>query len=497
MTIVSITPLNGPWPLFGVTESRRIEQAALASAGPHALMAFAGLAVARLALAIAPHAPKVWVAAGPGNNGGDGLVAARHLLQAGKRVQVSLLGRPDELPADARRALQDAQQAGVTIEQQLPDRIDAALAIDALLGIGASRAPQGDLAAAIDLLNGGTVPALAVDLPSGLSADTGGVLGAHAVRAAHTLSLLTLKPGLFTAMGREHAGKVWLDDLNVASPTALANAWLAGPPAWPARAHGQHKGSFGDVLVIGGAPGMGGAAVLAARAALTCGAGRVYIARLDGMGEAIDNARPELMPRQVAQAAVPHVLQASTVVCGCGGGNAVRETLPVVLHHSARLLLDADALNVVAADQALVQALRGRADRGLHSVLTPHPLEAARLLGCTTADVQADRLSIARRLSDQYQAGVVLKGSGSVITAVGAPLTINPTGNARLGTAGSGDVLAGWIAGLWAQHPGTDGRAPAEQATWLHGRAAEAGDLRLPLRAADLIEQMAGAMTRA
>ncbi|HSW05761.1 NAD(P)H-hydrate dehydratase [Aquabacterium sp.] len=495
--ITPVTGSNGPWSLHGVVRSRQREQTALAQAQPHALMAAAGLAVARLAVAIAPHAQTVWVAAGPGNNGGDGLVAARHLLQAGKRVQLSLLGQPDALPDDARQALQEAQQAGVSIESGLPARVDAALAIDALLGIGASRAPQGDIALAIGLLNGAGVPVLAIDLPSGLSADTGCLLGTQAVRAAHTLSLLTLKPGLFTAFGRDHAGTVWLDALGVESESSAPDAWLAGPPVWPARAHAQHKGSFGDVLVIGGAPGMGGAAVLAARAALTAGAGRVYLARLDGAADGVDAARPELMPRALAQVLNPQALQSATVVCGCGGGDAVREPLAAVLHHAARLVLDADALNAIATEPALADALRSRAARGLPSVLTPHPLEAARLLAMPTSELQSDRLHNSRRLSDRLRCGVLLKGSGSVIAAVGAPLSINPTGNARLGTAGSGDVLAGWIGGLWAQLPGTDGRHAADSAAWLHGRAAEQGDLRLPLRAADLIEQMAAAMAAA
>lgn len=498
--IKRIHACSGPWPLFNADASRRLEQAALAASAPHALMSAAGCSVARLALAVSPHGESIWIAAGPGNNGGDGLVAARHLMQAGKKVTVSLLGQPEGMPADAQQALQEAQQAGVAVQLGLPSEVNSALAIDALLGLGANRAPQGDVAAAIQLLNrDGAPPVLAVDLPSGLSADTGTPFGEQAVRAMHSLALLNLKPGLFTAQGRDHAGTVWFDALGIDSSAAQADAQLLGPPDWPRRAHAQHKGSFGDVLVIGGAPGMTGAAALASTAALTAGAGRVHLAALAGMDSpdaGFLSSRPELMPRDLSQVLVPSFLRSATVVCGCGGGEAVRAALPAALADAARLVLDADALNAVGKDAEFARLLRLRADHGLPTVLTPHPLEAARLLQSTTADVQADRIRSAQRLSQDLQAGVVLKGSGTVIAFAGSTPAINPTGNARLGTAGSGDVLAGWIGGLWAQQAGTDGRNAAQAATWLHGLAAEAGDLRLPLRAADLIEQMAVTLTR-
>ncbi len=493
--IECILPSRRRWPLHGQAASRRLEQAALAVAQPFSLMAAAGSATARLALAIAPHAQTIWVAAGPGNNGGDGLVAARHLLQAGKTVRVHLLADAASLPSDARTALDQAQQAGVSIESGLPTRVDGTLSIDALLGLGARRPPEGPIAEAIALLNAGPQPVLAIDLPSGLSADRGTVLGLDAVRATHTLSLLSLKPGLFTAQGRDHAGRIWFDDLGTDSTAEAPDAWLSGPPVATPRRHEQHKGSFGDVLVIGGAPGMGGAAQLAAHAALAAGAGRVYLARLDeSLSYAVDPQRPELMPRSLAEALLPALLQASTVVCGCGGGAVVREVLPTVLHHAGRLVLDADALNSLATDSSLARLASGRAARGLATVLTPHPLEAARLLNTDTAAILGDRLASARRLATRLGATVVLKGSGSVIADPQQVPAINPTGNARLATAGSGDVLAGWTGGLWAQHPGCSAQQVAEHAAWLHGRAAEDGDDRLPLRAADLIERMAAAL---
>ena len=455
-------------------------------------MATAGLAVARLALAIAPHATRVRVWAGPGNNGGDGLVAARHLHQAGKSVQVCLIGDAGRLPADAAQALRDALAAGVALQQNAYDMAAADLAIDALLGLGTRRAPQGALADAINALNDGAAPVLAVDIPSGLHPDTGTVIGAAAVRATATLALLSLKPGCFTHQGRDHAGAVWFSDLGVKA--AQPTAWLSGAPASHPRPHAAHKGSHGDVLVIGGAPGMTGAAWLAASAALAAGAGRVYTSLLDeGVGQVVRH-RLELMAQTQAWLQAPPPLSARTVVCGCGGGDAVRTALPPLLSHAGRLVLDADALNAISADPALLQLLQRRATRGLATLVTPHPLEAARLLGVPTPDVQQDRLAATRILAQRLGATVLLKGSGSIIAAPGAVPVINSTGNAALATAGTGDVLAGWAGGLWAQRPGSSAHDIATTAAWLHGRAADLFAGRCagrPLRATDLIEAMA------
>ncbi|HMO48654.1 MAG TPA: NAD(P)H-hydrate dehydratase [Rubrivivax sp.] len=496
-----VLPGTAGWALHDVAASRAIEAAALAQQPPHALMQRAGQAVARLALAVAPHARQVWVACGPGNNGGDGLVAATLLQRAGRSVSVSLYGDAQRLPDDALHAWQQALQAGVQIAPP-DDDAPCELAIDALLGLGASRAPQGGIAAAIERLNGLGAPILAVDLPSGLSADTGQRLGSDAVRATHTLSLLTLKPGLFTAAGRDHAGQIWLDTLGVAADGLVpASARLAGAGALELlapRAHASHKGSFGDLLVVGGAPGMGGAALLAARAALASGAGRVFVSLLDASAPAYDGLQPELMLRRAAwrgEAALP---ARGTVVCGCGGGGAVRDALPALLSRSARLVLDADALNAIAADESLRQLLDARAAHGRPTVLTPHPLEAARLLGCDAAAVQADRLRAAHALAQRHRCVVLLKGSGSVIAGPEGVPTINPSGNGLLAGGGTGDVLAGWIGGFWAQAAARDDTSAARRATeaaaWLHGRAADRILQHRPgslaLRAGELSEAM-------
>jgi ADP-dependent NAD(P)H-hydrate dehydratase / NAD(P)H-hydrate epimerase len=484
-------PLSSELALFDIAHTRLLEQRAAASLPPYTLMARAGEATARLALALAPHAQQIWIAAGPGNNGGDGLEAACHLQRAGKKVAVSLIGDAASLPADAREALTRAQAAGVQINGDTMNAPD--LAIDALLGIGASRPPQGALEAAIRRLNALSCPVLAIDVPSGLHADTGQPLGAACVTAAHTLTMIGLKPGLFTAAGRDHAGSVWLDTLGIDTAADAPPAWLSGVGALLRRRHAQHKGSFGDVAVVGGAVGMCGAALLAARAAQAAGAGRVFVELLDPAGMGLDAQRPELMFRHGWTQSAPAVLGASTVVCGCGGGDTVRAPLPRLLSVAKRLVLDADALNALASDAALVPLLHARAGRGLATVLTPHPLEAARLLDCTTAEVQADRLQAAHALAARYRAIVVLKGSGSVIAAPGQITRINSTGNAALASAGTGDVLAGWLGGRWAQPEAGDEAATAFtvaiQAVAEHGAAAEPQPADA-LLASDLIERL-------
>jgi hydroxyethylthiazole kinase-like uncharacterized protein yjeF len=243
--------------------------------------------------------------------------------------------------------------------------------------------------------------------------------------------------------------------------------------------------------LIGGAAGMVGAAVLAARAAMAAGAGRVYLGLLARTEPAwVDAVHPEVMARPVSQLLEAAMLDNATVVCGCGGGT-MREALPPLLHRAPRLVLDADALNTVAADEALQKALRSRARRRLATVLTPHPLEAARLLGSDTRQVQSDRLHAARALADALSCTVLLKGSGTVVASAEHTTSINPTGDARLGSAGSGDVLAGWLGGWWSAHAqGTTPHAIAQASAWLHGAAVDHAPRAGSLRASLLIEAM-------
>ncbi|MES2423226.1 MAG: NAD(P)H-hydrate dehydratase [Pseudomonadota bacterium] len=451
MALVKITP-GTPWPLHGVAATRRIEQLAQAALPPHVLMQRAGQSVARLALALAPHAHTVWIACGPGNNGGDGLEAAVHLQDWGKNPVVTWLGNATTLPPDAAAALAKARAAGVVFADSPPNMTAQDLCIDALLGLGSTRAPEGRLAQCLHWLASSAAPVLAVDLPSGLDADTGtDATNSEATKQAktpatgnfyykNTLSLLTLKPGLFTGQGRDAAGQVWFDDLGVDTSAEAPSAGLSAAPFHRPRQHASHKGSHGDVAVVGGAAGMAGAALLAASAALHAGAGRVFVALLDA-AMPYDPQQPELMFRTADS------LQwsAMTVVCGCGGGEAVRTVLPKAIASPAGVVLDADALNAIANDGQLRYLLAARGRHGKPTVLTPHPLEAARLLGCSTAQVQGSRLAAAQQLADAFACVVVLKGSGTVVAAPGTAPCINPTGNALLATGGTGDVLAGFI----------------------------------------------------
>lgn len=498
-----------PHPLHGVAATRRMEECAAAQLPPNTLMQRAGLAVARLATALAPHARTIWIACGPGNNGGDGLEAAMHLQRWGRMPYVTWLGEADRAPADARAALARALDAGVRLRDQPPpvDQLGVQdVCIDALLGIGATRPPDGRMADWLAHMASSPALRLNVDVPSGLDADTGCLLSPDATSLiaasashtsasgllgtesrTHTLSLLTLKPGLFTAQGRDACGTVWFDDLAVPLGDEPPTAWLSGAPAAAHHAHASHKGSRGDVAIVGGetlrpastalaeagephpaATAMAGAALLAASAALHGGAGRVYVGLLGQPQIDCDVAQPELMFRDPQ--ALPWA--SLTVVCGCGGGTSVAALLPAILAQAPRLVLDADALNAIAHRPDLAAGVRRRAEGGLATVLTPHPLEAARLLGTTAAEVQRDRLAAAQSLATRLAAVVVLKGSGTVIAAPGLAPHINPTGNGLLATAGTGDVLAGLLGARLAA--GWPAFQAACDAVYQHGAAADA-----------------------
>jgi ADP-dependent NAD(P)H-hydrate dehydratase / NAD(P)H-hydrate epimerase len=505
--------------LLDAAATRVLETVSQARLPTHTLMARAGLSVAQLARALAPHARCIWVACGPGNNGGDGLVAAHHLHQwslaagSGLRVVVTHWTDPatgsKHMPADARQALQDARASGVAFAASPPAAFD--LAIDAVFGIGRRRSLAPVLRDWLTEMHQTPQTVLSVDVPSLLEGDTGACAEGLALPAGrmqgprYTLSLLSLKPGLFTAHGRDLAGRVWLDDLQTAPPQAKPTAWLAGRPAptkAASRPHASHKGSFGDVAILGGqdlaqdGTGMTGAAVLAARAALQAGAGRVFVGLLGNAstGNALrwDPHYPELMFRAHERLLDPAFLASSALVCGCGGGSAVASVLPQVLAGAPRLVLDADALNAMAESPALQAALAARHARGWTTVITPHPLEAARLLGSDTPTVMADRLAATHALAERFQVIVVLKGSGTVIQAPGQVPLINPTGHAALATAGTGDVLAGMIGSALAL-PAADPALNLDrvaQAVFQHGWLADHWEGPEALRAGLLAQRV-------
>lgn len=435
----------------------------------------AGLAVARLAIAIAPHASLIWIPCGPGNNGGDGFEAAHHLKKWGKNPVVTFIGDSENLPLDAAQAHSRAVQANVTITDRIPDQYD--LCIDALFGIGTIRSMGALYTALIGQINSKIAPVLSIDTPSGLGAETG-LAGATCVKADMTLCLLSLKPGLFTADGRHFSGEVWFNALDV--PEAIGACAELNPSYSPrARAPNTHKGAFGDVGIVGGAHGMSGAALLAARAALHGGAGRIYLASLDPHQPAIDSSQPEIMHRPLAEMDYASM----TVIAGCGGGTAIHEHLESIITRAAKLVLDADALNVIAKTPALQKLLRQR--RPYTTVLTPHPLEAARLMGLQSAEVQAHRMDVAQAIANRFGCTVVLKGSGTVITAPDRLPRINTSGSARLATAGTGDVLAGLI-GAYLAADGDLFESTCEAVYW-HGHTSDSWSAQTTMTAQDLI----------
>ena len=451
---------QNPLPLHGSQATRALEQKYPDHLTQPPLMQRAGLCIAQLALAIAPHARSIWVACGPGNNGQDGLLAAHWLQRWGKTVYVTLAPSAPKPPASP----QTAAPGSLQYLDQPPPEYD--LAIDALFGIGTLRPfqqPYADWISHINRSDRNAARVLAVDLPSGLDADTGNTNGLH-VRADHTLSLLTLKPGLFTRNGRDASGQIWLHRLQVPAHDATAVAILAGAPLTRPRLHESHKGSYGDVVVVGGSAGMHGAAVLCATAALHGGAGRVFLAQTDQI-ESQQRVPSEIMLRPLTQLAVEQL----SVVAGCGGGDAIRAYLADLIMRAQQLTLDADALNAIAMDPDFNASIRARPANT--TVLTPHPLEAARLLATDVATVQQNRVLAATTLSDRFQCAVLLKGSGTVVCAPGQLPHINPTGNARLATAGSGDVLAGLIGALMAG--GQTAWHAACAAAYLHGQVAD------------------------
>lgn len=422
--------------------------------------------------------PGAWyIVCGPGNNGGDGLVVAAELRAGGHEVTCVLPSGAPPTAADARAAYERWTAGGGQVVAELPQSTVPGGVVDALFGIGLARPLDGRYLAAVEWMN--RHAPVALDVPSGLDADTGAWTGGvPGVRAASTITFIGDKPGLHTGDGVDAAGDVHVDSLDVAA--GIATAELATRDDLAAlllpRLRNSHKGSYGSVAVIGGGRGMVGAALLAARAALRMGAGRVYVSLIGAPEFTVDPLQPELMfhapPDQDA-------LQALVIGCGLGTDGVAHDALADALARDAALVVDADALNLLAADAPLREALRGRI---APAIVTPHPLEAARLLACSAGDVQRDRIAAARELARLTGGIALLKGAGTVIAAPDGRVSINSTGSPALATAGSGDVLAGMVGALLAQ--GFPAWEAAVAGTWLHGAAA--GDEDRGLVAGDI-----------
>ncbi|MCB5189349.1 NAD(P)H-hydrate dehydratase [Methylobacillus arboreus] len=457
-------------PLYDLAQLREIEQAHAADG----LMEKAGLAAARMVRdLLREHEYAVLVLAGPGNNGGDALVAARHLKAGWHQVTVVFTGERASLPPDAAAAydawIADGGEVYAEVPVSHPVHGHWQLVVDGLFGIGLTRDLDARYRTLIDDVNALGLPVLALDIPSGLCMATGRVLGA-AIKATHTLSFIGLKPGLFTLDGPDHAGEVHLDALGLEGEALghAAGQLVDHPPVLPLpRKLNSHKGSHGSVGVIGGAEHMVGAAILTSRAALLLGAGRVYCGLLANDAPGLDAGQAELMLRDVA--GVPELSTVLAVGPGMGQSNRSLDVLREVLALPQPMVLDADALNLVAAHAGLKQLLRQRIPGS--TVLTPHPGEAASLLVCSNAELQADRIGNALKLAQEYQAVIVLKGCGSIVAMPDGRWFINHSGNPGLASAGMGDTLCGMIAALLAQSMTME--EAVLLAVYLHGAAAD------------------------
>jgi hydroxyethylthiazole kinase-like uncharacterized protein yjeF len=375
---------------------------------------------------------------------------------------------PARLPPDAARAWANWRDSGGAILADIPPTQRFSLVIDGLFGVGLARDVTGEEARWIAQANAMPCPKLALDVPSGLDSDSGCIRGC-ALRADHTLTFLGLKPGLLTADGPDHAGELHLDTLDVdpaslpATPgTALTQ--LEHRHHLPPRARNSHKGQFGQVGIIGGSKGMVGACLLAGRAALAQGAGAVTLGILDER-IAVDFGEPRLMLAEPESLVHAHL---SVLAIGPGLGQSPRAhaLLEVALAAPCTLVLDADALNLLAGDSALARHV---ARRSAPTLLTPHPGEAARLLGVSPAEIQSNRIDAALRLSAQFRAHVALKGAGTVIAHPDGRYAINTSGGPWLAQAGAGDRLTGMAAALVGQ--GMAAGDALEAAVWLHGAA--------------------------
>ena len=416
----------------------------------------------------------VLVLAGPGNNGGDAFEVARLLHARFFDVRVVFAGDPARLPPDAAAAYRRFSEVDRTLDE-IPPEPHWSLIIDGLFGIGLTRAPteryEKWIEAANQLAERDRCPVLALDCPSGLNADTGSTPGV-VIQASHTITFISAKPGLLTAEGPDHCGEIRVAGLDLDPAATLpADGQQLSRDDFAAylkpRRKNSHKGSFGSAGILGGAPSMVGAVFLAGRAALKLGAGRVYAGLLDHQAASFDPGQPELMLRRP-----PALLQTPLAALACGPGLGISleasELLEAAIGLNQPLVIDADALNLVSSEGNLQVAL---ASRSMPAILTPHPAEAARLLECTTAEVQADRVAAAREITERYHCHVALKGCGTVIAAVDGRWWINSTGNPGMATAGMGDVLSGLIVALLAQ--GWPAVPALLAGVHLHGAAAD------------------------
>ena len=463
--------------LYTAAQTRELDRIAIEVEGipGFTLMTAAGAAAFADLSGTWPWARTVQVFCGTGNNGGDGFIVAALAREAGLAATVYQVGAADKISGDALLARQRAEAAGVSFLDVADFVAAQGVLVDALLGTGLAGGPREDYAAAIALINGSGAPVLALDIPSGLCSDSGCSLGAT-VQASRTVTFIGIKRGLVTGAGPEFVGELRYASLDVPGSVFAAvpaNVFARDLPAClemlPRRRRDAHKGSYGHVLVAGGDRGMGGAALMAAEAAGRCGAGLVSAATRPEYTAAFASRRPEVMAHGINSGLElqPLLSRATVIAIGPGLGQApwAEQLLQQVLATDLSLVIDADALNLLA-DR--VSAASRRRDNW---VLTPHPGEAARLLGTTTAEVQADRFGAVQELQHRFGGVALLKGPGTLVCG-GEQVFVCSGGNPGMASGGMGDVLTGVVSGLLAQ--GLAALDAACLGVCLHARA---GDL--------------------
>ena len=466
--------------LFNVSHIRQLEDTFAVSQPNVSLMQRAGDAVARLAEQwLKQHSsPAVLVLAGPGNNGGDAWVAAEALRKAGFRVTVLTLGEPVWTNLAAKKA-----QASFTSHQgqvvKAWPKVEIGLVIDGLFGLGLSKSPSGAFADVIRQCNDeravGRCFVIAIDVPSGLDADIG-IAFEPAIEADQTITFIAAKPGLYTADGPDYSGQIMVEALGITLPQTSGSLLTrdAVVTLIPQRRRNSHKGRYGNVAIIGGAEGMTGAAVLAARAALHMGPGKVYLGLFDKNRPPFDLLHPEVMVRDARALAKDESM--SAVAIGMGMGEAGVASLLALLSLNKPMVIDADALNAITANPSIRAAFKAKTagkDRpSLPFIFTPHPGEAAVLLGRSSQEVQSSRVDAAIDIAQQFNCVVILKGAGSIVAQPNGEYVINTTGNPGLASGGTGDALAGMLAALLAI--GLSTWDAARLGVFLHGAAGDA-----------------------
>ncbi len=476
-----------PETLYSAAQTRQLDKIAIEREGiaGYTLMQNAGKAAFMLLRSRWPRARRVTVVCGPGNNGGDGYVVARLAHEAGLDTTVVALADRGRLRGDALKACQDWEAIGLGVVPFSETQLKGSdVIVDALFGTGLERKIGDEWCKTIEVINAPPrIPVLAVDIPSGLHADSGRPLGA-VVHADVTITFVGLKTGLFTGEGPDHCGEIVFNDLGVpsevyAAVTPVARRLTARSliGLFRRRRRSAHKGDLGHVAVIGGAEGMPGAVRLAGEAAYRAGAGLVTVATHPAHAADINCTRPELLVCAIEDArTLRAALQRATVIAvgpGLGQGDWGRMVLAVALESSVPKVVDADALNILAAEP----------DRRDDWILTPHPGEAARLLGITSVQVQAQRLDAVRALCERFGGVCVLKGAGTLIAdSAEGSIWLCDAGNPGMASGGVGDVLTGLVAALLAQ--GLQSLAAARLGVWTHAvagddAAAQAGEIGL------------------